>query len=344
MNSPTPSPAARVRIQPAGIEFAVPAGKTILEAAIDEQLGIPYSCRNGSCGTCLGTLQSGHIRHEPAEPVALRGAGKDAVLACCAYPVSETIVITNERAQPFPVPPVARTAVRVTGLDLAAPDVMVIRLATPAGRPLRYIAGQYLELSLKDVAPRKYSMANAPGGETLELHVRRTPGGQFTRHVFESMKVGDLLRASGPYGSFTLQAHSRKPLIFVASGTGFAPVKALIEHIEGASCGRSAVVYWGGRRPKDLYLDRWLRGKATELAWLTYVPVISDNVAAHEWSGRRGLVHRAVLEDFSDLSTHQVYACGAPIVVDSARSEYRALARMNQADFFADSFVTSPPV
>jgi CDP-4-dehydro-6-deoxyglucose reductase len=166
------------------------------------------------------------------------------------------------------------------------------------------------------------------------------PGGKFTDHVFGAMKEKEIMRVEGPYGSFFLREDSDKPIVMLASGTGFAPIKALIEHMQHKGITRPVTLYWGGRRPGDLYMDAWVRERAAEMPHLTYVPVISNALPEDNWTGRTGFVHRAVLEDFADLSGHQVYACGAPIVVDSARAEYSAQGGLPADEFYADSFTT----
>jgi CDP-4-dehydro-6-deoxyglucose reductase len=209
-----------------------------------------------------------------------------------------------------------------------------------------------VEFILKDGARRSYSMANAPhtlmqpvpGGSTLapmvELHIRHMPGGLFTDHVFGAMKEKEIQRVEGPYGSFHLREDSGKPMILLASGTGFAPLKAIIEHLRHKGITRPATLYWGGRRPADLYLDAWVREQLAAMPSLRYVPVVSDALPEDGWSGRTGFVHRAVLQDQPDLSAFQVYACGAPIVVDSARRDYTA-AGLPEEEFFADAFTSA---
>ncbi len=189
-------------------------------------------------------------------------------------------------------------------------------------------------------------MANAPHllneqTQAVELHIRHMPGGQFTDHVFGAMKEKDILRVEGPLGSFFLREDSDKPIVMLASGTGFAPIKALIEHMKHKGITRPTTLYWGGRRPSDLYLDDWVQAQLADMPHLRYVPVVSDALPEDGWGGRTGFVHRAVLQDFPDLSGHQVYACGAPIVVDSARAEYSAQAGLPAEEFFADSFTSA---
>jgi CDP-4-dehydro-6-deoxyglucose reductase len=221
-----------------------------------------------------------------------------------------------------------------------ADDVMIVRLKLPANERLQFLAGQYIEFILKDGSRRSFSMANPPhDDEFLELHVRHVAGGQFTDHVFGTMKERDILRFEGPLGSFFLQ-ESGKPIVFVASGTGFAPIKAILEDAFKKGVDRPMTLYWGARRPKDLYLNdlpvRW----AAEHADFRYVPVISDALPEDAWTGRTGFVHRAVMEDFADLSGYQVYACGVPIMVESARRDFTHERKLPIDEFYADSFTT----
>jgi CDP-4-dehydro-6-deoxyglucose reductase len=166
------------------------------------------------------------------------------------------------------------------------------------------------------------------------------PGGKFTDVVFSTMKGKDILRIEGPYGSFFLREDSDAPLILLASGTGFAPIKALIEHMQHKGITRPAHLYWGGRRPAALYMSAWVQAQVQSMPQLTYIPVVSDALPEDAWTGRTGFVHQAVLQDFPDLSGFQVYACGAPIVVDSARADYIGKAGLPEEAFFADSFTT----
>jgi CDP-4-dehydro-6-deoxyglucose reductase len=241
--------------------------------------------------------------------------------------------------------PIRKMPARVLALTKQSHDVMMVRLQLPAGEPLQFHAGQYVEFILRDGARRSYSMANAPHtlsepGTGIELHIRHMPGGKFTDHVFGAMKEKEILRIEGPYGSFFLREDSDKPIVMLASGTGFAPIKALIEHMKFKAIDRPAVLYWGGRRPEDLYMDAWLRERLAEMPNLRYVPVVSNATPEDNWTGRTGFVHRAVLEDIADLSGHQVYACGAPIVVESAKRDYVAEGGLPEDEFYADSFTT----
>jgi len=214
----------------------------------------------------------------------------------------------------------------------------------PANDPLRYQAGQYIEFILRDGARRSYSMASAPHTQTdkpaIELHLRHMPGGKFTDHVFNAMKEKEILRIEGPYGSFFLREDSDKPMVLLASGTGFAPIKAIIEHMRFKGDARPAVLYWGCRSRIDLYMHDWALATAAQMPNFRYVPVLSEARPDDGWTGRTGLVHAAVMHDLPDLAGHQVYACGAPIMVESAQRDFVARCGLPAEEFYADSFTS----
>jgi CDP-4-dehydro-6-deoxyglucose reductase len=231
------------------------------------------------------------------------------------------------------------------GLDKAADDVMVVKLQLPAADPFRYYAGQYLEFIMRDGRRRSYSMACPPTQDNLvELHIRHMPGGAFTDHVFGAgdtqMKLREIQRVEGPFGSFFLREDSDKPIVFLASGTGFAPIKAIIERMIASGSTRKSVLYWGGRRPADLYMSAMAEQWAETLPWFSFVPVISDALPEDGWTGRGGFVHQAVLQDFADMSGVQVYACGAPVMVESARRDFAGQAGLPEDEFYADAFTS----
>jgi CDP-4-dehydro-6-deoxyglucose reductase len=237
---------------------------------------------------------------------------------------------------------VRKLPARVQRLERVADDAMIVYLKLPANERLMFLPGQYIDILLKDGTRRSFSMANPPhDDEFVQLHVRHVPGGAFTDHVFRTMKERDILRFEGPFGTFFLRDESDKPIVLVASGTGFAPIKALIEAAFKKDLARPMRLYWGARRPKDLYLNGLAERWAAEHASFGYVPVVSDSLPEDGWQGRTGFVHRAVMEDLSDLSGHQVYACGVPIMVDSARRDFIQKCRLPENEFFADSFTTA---
>jgi CDP-4-dehydro-6-deoxyglucose reductase len=232
----------------------------------------------------------------------------------------------------------------VIGIERPAPDVAIVKMQLPANDVLRYHAGQYVEFILPANTRRSYSMANAPHTQQaaphLELHIRHMPGGLFTGQVFGTMKAKDILRIEGPFGSFFLREESTAPIVLLASGTGFAPIKAIIEQLRFKASERPAVLYWGCRSRADLYLHEWALDAAAQMPNLTYVPVLSEPKAEDAWTGRTGFVHHAVMADLPDLSAHQVYACGAPIMVESALRDLVAHCGLPAEEFYADAFTS----
>ena len=340
------SPSAfQISVQPSGRAFATQASEAILTAAIRAGVGLPYGCKDGDCSSCKCKKISGSVVHGPHSDRALSAEEEAAglILPCCAVPTSDVVIesrhVTDESA--FPI---KKMPVRVRSLARLSHDVIQLQLQLPAADSFRYHAGQYVEFLLAGGARRAYSVAVSPHQQDsnpgLELHIRHMPGGLFTDHVFAEMKEREILRIEGPFGSFYLNEKSDKPMVLLASGTGFAPIKALIEHMQHKGITRPAVLYWGGRRPQDLYMADWMNARLAEMPNLRYVPVVSDALPEDAWSGRTGFVHQAVLDDFADLSGYEVYACGAPIVVDSARASFSAQRGLPDDAFFADSFVT----
>jgi len=325
----------RVTLQPSGHSYEVDEGKSVLQAGLDAGYMLPYSCRAGVCRTCRGTILEGKVDYGAVHATYLPDSdkAKGYALLCQAKPLSDLTVEVREvhGVRPRIIP------CRVERLDKPAPDVAVIGLRLPMNENFRFLAGQYIDFLLKDGKRRSYSLATRPdpGGVTaLEIHVRHTPGGVFTDHVFGKLKVRDLLRFEGPLGSFYLREDSAKPIVMVASGTGFAPIKAICEHAFEKKVTRPMTLYWGCRLKRDLYVLE----TASKLAapGFKFIPVLSDE----KWEGRTGFVHRAVMEDFPDMSGVQVYACGAPVVIESARRDFSAQCALPAEEFYADSFLT----
>jgi len=234
---------------------------------------------------------------------------------------------------------IKRLPCRVESITKAAPDVAIVRLKLPSTERMQYLAGQYIDFLLKDGHRRSFSIATPPhADELLELHIRHVPGGFFTEQLFNTYKGREILRLEGPLGAFYLREESDKPIIFVAGGTGFAPIKAIIEHALYGNVDRPMVLYWGARAKRDLYLPdlpgTWQQASRN----FTYIPVLSDPLPEDHWPGRTGFVHQAVLDDFRDLSGYQVYACGGPGMIDAARRDFVGLRNLPADEFFADSF------
>jgi len=328
----------QVTIQPSGHQFTVQEGETVLEAALREDFALPYGCRNGACGACKGKVLQGELDHGAHQPATLPPEDKTRGLAlfCTARPKTDLVIEVKEIGAAKDIP-VKTLPCRVERLDRLADDVMALWLKLPSNERLQFLPGQYVDFLLKDGKRRSFSLANAPEeDELLELHIRHVPGGFFTEQVFGSMKVKDIMRIKGPLGSFFLH-ESDKPIIFLAGGTGFAPIKSMLTHAFHHGIDRQMVLYWGARSLADLYLP------ALPAAWqqqhdnFSFVPVLSEPKADDNWPGRTGFVHQAVLADFADLSGYQVYACGAPAMIDAAKRDFLAKG-LPEDEFYADAY------
>lgn len=336
----------QVLVQPGKHQFQVQPGQTVLEAALAAGIVLPYSCRTGGCSTCKGKVVSGSYEagQFPAQILSPEELSQGYTLFCQARPTADMVVEATEVRLASDIP-LRKLPARVQTMERVVADVMILTLQLPANMQFSYYAGQYVELILQDGRRRSYSMANAPHtGSPLELHIRHMPGGVFTDHVFGTgdtqMKERDILRLEGPFGSFFLREESVKPIVLLASGTGFAPIKALVEHMLHKHIRRPVALYWGVRRPCDLYMDALARAWEQALPGLRYVPVVSDALPEDDWRGRVGLVHEAVLQDLPDLSNYQVYSCGTPVMVEAARRDFCLQGGLPPEEFYADAFTS----
>lgn len=334
----------QVTLKPSDHVFTVKTGETILDAALREGFVISYGCRNGACGTCKGRVLAGEVEHGACQPNALSEAERRQgyALFCQAQPRGDVVVECREVGASKDVQ-IRTLPARVHRMQKLAPDIMLVELKLPAAERLQFLAGQYIDLLPKEGGRRSFSMANAPHDDAvLQLHMRNY-GGPFSTHVFTRMKERDILRFEGPLGTFYLRENSEKPAILVASGTGFAPVKAMLEHAFHAHCARPLILYWGARTRADLYMhdvaERWTR----EHNNFKYVPVLSEALTTDHWRGRTGLVHQAVMKDIADMSGCQVYACGAPVMVDAARRDFVAQCGLPESEFYSDAFTPATP-
>lgn len=334
----------QVTIEPSGRRFSAAPGESLLAAGLRAGVSLPYGCRDGACGSCKCRLVSGKVVHGAHLPKALSAEEEVAghVLTCCGVAQTD-VVLESRQVVPAGALPARKMPARVHKLEHLNPDVMAVTLQLPANEPFAFLAGQFVEILLPNGARRSYSMAGAPTsdkGPLIELHIRHMPGGVFTDQVFSTLKERDILRLEGPHGGFFLREDAQTPIVMLASGTGFAPIKAILEYMRSKGVTRPTTLYWGGRRPHDLYLDARVRDLQLTMPHLRYVPVVSDALPEDAWSGRTGFVHLAVLQDYPTLAGHQVYACGAPIVVESARRDFLA-AGLPEHDFFADAFTSA---
>jgi len=301
---------------------------------------MPYGCKDGACGACKGQVLAGSVDHGKAQ---LSDVDKAAGLAlyCCAKPTADLVIECKQLRSAHDIP-VKTLPARIEKLEKLAPDVIELHLRLPANEQLQFLAGQYIDILLKDGRKRSFSLANAPGeARLLELHIRHVAGGFFTEQVFTTMKARDIVRFSGPHGGFFMRNEAAKPVILLAGGTGFAPIKAIVEQAIADGYRHPLHIYWGAKARVDLYQDALPTSWAAAYANIHYVPVLSEPVAEDDWQGRTGFVHQAVLADFPDLSGFQVYACGSPVMIDVARKDFVAQSGLPEEEFFSDAFTFS---
>ena len=309
----------QVRIENSQHQFSVECGETILDAALHRGIGLPYGCRNGACGSCTATLLAGSVRYPDGEPEALADQGAaDQIIVCQAHPQSDLIISTREVETTGDVA-VKTLPCRAEHIKQLSHDVMQIHLKLPESERLQFLAGQYIEFILKDGRRRAFSIANAPHqDEYLELHIRHVPGGSFTGHVFDEMKDRALLRIEGPLGSFYLREQSLRPVLMMAGGTGFAPLKGMLEHAFYIGFNQPIHLFWGVRSKRDLYMDELPRQWQNQYPNFKYTPVLSEPQAEDQWQHATGLVHETLMAQYPDLSKFDIYMSGPPPMIEVA--------------------------
>ena len=333
----------RVLIENSGHTFDVRPSQTVLEAAIEAGINMPYGCRNGACGACKGKVLAGKVMHDDYQGSAMSDAelADGQALFCCARPLEDLVIECRQIDMVQGIKP-RILPVRVQHKEQLTDDVMVLHLQLPATEPLTFMAGQYIEFLLKDGRRRAFSIANAPHeAGFIELHVRKIAGGHFTEQVFNEMPLKTILRVEAPLGSFFLREQNEKPIIMVAGGTGFAPIKGMIEHMIYQNIQRPLWLYRGARQVNDLYMEALCQRWVQFMPNIRYIPVISEGHEGDDWQGRRGLVHEAVLADHADLSGFEVYVCGAPGMVDIAKQTFVAQG-LPEEEFYSDAFTFAP--
>ena len=321
--------------EPAEHHFDVAPGETLLAAALRQAVGLPYGCRNGTCGSCAALLIGGRVTYPSGKTEGLAGKPAGSCLTCQAVPLSDIVLQVTE------VKGIAQLEVRTLPCRVARKeplchDVVRLLLKLPEGQRLQFLAGQYLEFILRDGRRRAFSIANAPHDDAfIELHVRRVPQGRFTGWIFDQLQEKTILRIQAPLGTFTLREESDRPLLLIGGGTGFAPLKGMIEHAFHVGIERPIHLYRGVRSRRDLYLPELPRDWARAHAKLRYTPVLSQ--PDPDWSGRTGLVHAAVAADYPDLSAFDVYLSGPPLMVEAGRRAFAA-AGLPPEHLFSDAF------
>ncbi len=332
-----------INIKSTGKTFSVEGGETILEAALRNDIQLPFGCLTGGCGSCKGKVIEGEVDHGDSKAFALSESdrGQGMALFCQARPQSNLAVDTLNGYQQKN--PAKKLPSRVSSINKISSDVISLELKTPPTQNFEFIPGQYIDVLLDNGKRRSYSMANTPdGSHTIQLHIRAIKDGLFTDFVMNTLREKDILRLEGPLGDFSFDRSTDKPAIFLASGTGFAPIKSIIEDQLKQDCSRELTLYWGGRRPQDLYMNLLAEQWSRENSHFKYVPVVSQPRVDDLWKGKTGNVHKAVMEDFKSLADVQIYACGAPAMVEAAQKDFVQYRELPEEEFFSDAFTPAP--
>ncbi|HIG89301.1 CDP-6-deoxy-delta-3,4-glucoseen reductase [Candidatus Thioglobus sp.] len=322
--------------QVSGRSFETDGNSPILDDALAHGLNFPYGCQKGACGKCIATIIEGEVSYEREIPSGItpEEIADNMVLLCQCKATTDVSLAVAELDSVADIE-VRMLPCKVQSINRLNHDVVQVFLKIPGDESLQYLAGQYIDLIHPDFDPRAFSIANAPVNSSLiELHVRLVEDGKFTNFLFNELKEKALLRLEGPKGTFYFKEDSKKPVILVAGGTGFGPIKAIVEHSIDSNLERQIYVYWGVRDEVDLYMDlpqQW----ADEYDNIHFVPVLSE--PNEKWQGKAGYVHESVLADFDDLTGYEVYACGPPIMVKAAADTFLDQG-MIKDNFFSDAF------
>lgn len=330
----------QVKLVPSGEHYEVEADESLLDGALRAGLNLPHSCKGGRCGSCRARLLRGEVYYPRGRPLALTEAeerGGDVLL--CQARAKTPVAVEIRQIREVGDVQVKSLPARLQRMRLLAPNVMGLWLRLPSIEPLDWLPGQYIDVMLSGGRRRSFSLANPPHDDgLLELHVRRTGRGEFTRQVFESMTEGTLLRIEGPLGQFVLR-EGTGPILLVGGGTGYAPLKAILRHAIETGVKRPVTLVWGARTRDDLYEDAWLAQLAIDQPLFTYVPVLSEESEGDGYAA--GLVHEAIASRIPALAGYDVYVAGPPAMVEAVCGEVTRLGA-DPARVFFDSFEYAP--
>ena len=314
----------KITFQPSGHEFRIAEDHSVLDAALNHGLSLPYGCRNGACGSCAGQLVSGEVDYGDRNTSCLsdedKATGK--VLCCQARLTSDAVINIKEISSNAEIKPKIMPA-RVNKLTKLSHDVMQLELKLPESQRMQFLAGQYIEVLLKGGKRRAFSIANAPHqDEFLILQIRHVPDGYFSGHVFEEMKEKALLRIEGPFGGFCLNEESDRPIIMIGGGTGYAPLNGMLEHAHSLEMKNDIHLFNGVRAKHDVYMQEQVDALQEKMPNLKSTVVLSDPEDADDWQGATGFVHEEVLKQFDDLSGFDIYMSGPPPMVNAAKAAF----------------------
>jgi CDP-4-dehydro-6-deoxyglucose reductase len=329
----------KVRIASSGKSFIVNQGESILTAALRHGVMLPYSCKNGTCGSCKGAVHSGEVHYPFHPPLALErhDLAEGFALMCQAEPIEDLVIEVREIEAVRDIQ-VRLLPARVAEKSLLASNVVRLRLKLPTSQRLQFLAGQYIDVLLKGGKRRAFSIASSPSKEDeIELHIRHVEGGDFTGFVFDDLQERDILRLEGPQGNFFVRNdQANRPMILMGGGTGFAPLKSMIEHLLEQGDQRKIHLFWGAQSREELYLDDLAEEWAGKHEHIHYRRAISNPESTTE-NAFKGFVHEAVVAEFPDLSDFDVYMSGPPAMIDAARIAF-AECNLDRQRLFYDSF------
>ncbi len=333
-----------ITLSPSGHQFSCAGDQELLKAGLEAGYLIPFSCRSGMCLSCRGKVLQGQVDHGDShiKYLSLEDRAEGLLLLCSARPQSD-LHIHIEETDPDHGSVAKKLPARVIDIKSPAPGIKLLTLGLPANEPMHFRAGQFIDIFVQGGHRRSYSIANVPkaaGVRQIELHIRHMPGGVFTDYVFERLQLRDILQIEMPLGNCFLKEDSKKPMIALASGTGFAPIKSMLQYCMDRHLHRSIHLYWGVRHLADLYDLDWVKMFIREHPSIDFIPVLSEALPTDQWTGRTGFVHKAVMHDHPNLLGYEVYACGTPLMVESAREEFSQACHLKPEDFHADSFLS----
>jgi CDP-4-dehydro-6-deoxyglucose reductase len=327
-----------ITISSSGAEFTVKKGESVLAAALRQGVMLPYSCKNGTCGSCKGNVEHGEVHYPFHPPLALERSdiAEGYALLCQAEPMEDLVIRVREIEAVKDIP-VRMLPARVIEKTLLAENVMRLRLRLPKSQRLQFLAGQYVDILLPGGKRRAFSIASTPiSADEIELHIRHVDGGDFTGWVFEDLKLRDILRLEGPLGTFFVRNDQpERPMIMMGGGTGFAPLKSMIEDLILHGDRRPIHLFWGARSAGELYRESLPEQWASEHEHIQYSSALSDDSAGE--GNFTGLVHEAVLDTYRDLSEFDVYMSGPPAMIDAAKAAFLARG-VPEHRLFYDSF------
>ncbi|MFP8779958.1 NADH:ubiquinone reductase (Na(+)-transporting) subunit F [Hydrogenophaga sp. RWCD_12] len=337
----------QLTIEPLGATIEVEEGQTVLDAALRQGIYLPHACGHGLCGSCKVQVCDGEVDHGAANPFALMDFERDEgkTLACCATLQADTTIEADIEEEPdAEIIPVRDFAATIERIEDLTPTIKAFHLTLD--KSLHFQAGQYIQLEIPGLGEsRAFSIANAPADvaatQSIEINVRRVPGGRGTGWLHEQAKAGDRLHLSGPYGRFFVRKSSSLPMVFMAGGSGLSSPRAMIGDLLAAGCTAPITLVYGQRSRAELYYDAEFRALAAQHPNFSYVPSLSDEPEGSDWDGARGFVHEAAKAHFGgSFAGHKAYLCGPPPMIEACITTLMQ-GRLFERDIYTEKFLSA---